>query len=98
MSTNLRITYLRDDTIRVQAVIKDFDSVLIDPDSNTVIVYDPVGTNMGTIPASKAGTGTYTADYAIPADGTAGVWRLSWKALNGTWPARESINFLVGED
>ena len=97
MSTNLRITYLRDDTVRVQAIIKDFDGALYDPDENIVVVYDPVGTNMGSLTAAAAGSGTYTADYIIPGAGTAGMWKISWKALSGSYPARETIYFLVGE-
>ncbi len=97
MSSNLQITYVRDDTVRVQAIIKDLDGDLTDPTSNTIIVYDPSGTNMGTVSASRGGTGTYTADYIIPAAGTAGVWKISWKTLAGTWPARETIDFLVAE-
>lgn len=96
-SKNLNITWLRDDTIRVECVCKNFAGALYDPDSHVVIMYDPSGTNMGTLSTSKTGTGTYTADYSIPAAGTAGNWKVSWKALSGTVPAREIIYFKVAE-
>jgi len=97
MSQNLKITYLTDDTVRIQATITDFDGTLLDPDSDVVVIYDPAGTNMGTIDTSNVGTGTYTADYSVPSSGTAGFWKVSWKVLSGTWPAREIAYFHVSE-
>ena len=97
MSQNLKITWIRDDTIRVQAVITDFDGSLLDSTSDAIVVYDPVGTNMGTVTSAHAGTGTYTADYSVPSGGTAGIWKVSWKILAGTWPSRETVNFHVAE-
>jgi hypothetical protein len=93
----MSITWVTDDTVRVENVITDFDDSLLDPDSNTVVFYDPFGANMGTVSAVKVGAGTYYADYAIPAAGTVGTWRCSWKALVGTYPARESLTFQVCE-
>jgi uncharacterized protein YfaS (alpha-2-macroglobulin family) len=97
MSQNLKITWIRDDTVRVQAVLTDFDGTLLTPTSDAVVFYDPVGTNMGTVTTAQAGTGTYTADYSIPSGGTAGIWKVSWKILSGTWPSREVIHFHVGD-
>ncbi len=96
-SLNTQITFLRDDTIRIQAVLRDFDGNLFDPDTNTVVVYDPMGTNMGTKSVTRVGAGTYYADYSIPSGGTAGVWTCDWKALAGSFPTREKIGFFVGE-
>ena len=95
--TNMEVTWLTDDTVRVQAVIKDFDGTLLDPTSNEVIVYAPSGANMGTLSATQRGSGTYSADYVIPVASVSGVWKISWKALSGTFPAREVIDFIVAE-
>jgi len=97
MSQNLEITYLTDDTVRIQATITDFDGALLDPTSDTVVIYDPSGTNMGTYTTTQVGTGTYRVDYGIPSSGTAGFWKVSWKILSGTYPAREIAYFHVGE-
>ncbi len=97
MSQNIQITYLTDDTVRIRAIITDFDGSLLDPTSDVVVIYDPAGTNMGTVTTSKVGTGTYTADYSVPASGTAGDWKVSWKILSGTRPAREIAYFHVAE-
>ena len=66
MSQNLKITWIRDNTIRVQAVITNFNGSLLNSTSNAIVVYDPVGTNMGTVTSAHAGTGTYTANYSVP--------------------------------
>lgn len=96
LSANFKVTFLTDDTVRVEATIKDFSGALTNPTSNTVIVSDPAGTIMGTLSAVSAGTGLFTADYVVPAGGTAGVWSCSWKALFGAYPVREKIGFQVG--
>ncbi len=95
---NMTVTWLRDDTIRVTAEILDYDSNAIVPDSNTVVVYDPFGTVMGTLSVStNGGSNLFKADYIIPAAGTIGEWKVSWKSMFGTYPAREAVYFMVGE-
>jgi len=97
MSVNMEITYLTDDTVRIQYISYDFDGSLMTPTSDELVIYDPSGTNMGTHTTTNDGTGTYRADYYIPSDGTAGQWKVSCKVLSGTWPAREIGYFQVCE-
>jgi len=98
MSMNMQVTWLTDDTARIQAITKDFDENLYDPSSHEVKIYDPTGLARGTISSvGSLGTGTYYYDYPVPSAGPAGVWKVSWKVLSGTYPAREIINFMVSE-
>jgi uncharacterized protein YfaS (alpha-2-macroglobulin family) len=99
----MEITWLTDDTVRVSAVIRDFPEVgetegdLLDPTSNTVIFYDPDGVAQGTPTAGSVGQGTYNADFIIPSDALTGQWKVSWKCLFGSYPAREILYFEVAE-
>jgi len=102
LSMSMKITWLIDDTIRVQATCYDFDAALFDPDSHQIIVTNPAGSAMGTYTQGSTGfgtvgTGTFRYDYVIPSDGVAGIWKVSWKALSGTYPAREIANFMVAK-
>ena len=98
MTTDMEITWLTDDTIRVQAVLKDFDGSLLTPSSQEVIIYNPLGVAQGTFGSPTLdGTGTYRIDYGIQSDGQKGNWKVSWKALAGTYPAREVKYFEVAE-
>lgn len=94
----MKITWLTDDTIRVEAVFKDFDGTLFTPDSHSIIFTDSAGSARGTVTApTLVGTGTARTDYITPAAGPKGVWKVSWKALSGSYPVREIGYFTVAE-
>ena len=99
-SLNLKLTWLTDDTVRIQTLTYDFDEALFEPTTHVVKIYDPTGSLRGSIVPPNigtTGTGTYYYDYVIPSDAPAGVWKTSWKVLSGTYPAREIIHFKVAE-
>jgi hypothetical protein len=98
MTRNMRVTWLTDDSIRVQAVTTDFDGDLYEPDNHLIVITDPLGSVRGSITSvDTVGTGTYKVDYCIPEDAEIGSWKISWKALVGTVPAREIAYFEVAE-
>jgi uncharacterized protein YfaS (alpha-2-macroglobulin family) len=94
----MKITWVTDDTVRVEAVITDFDGTLLTPTSHSIIFYNPSGSAVGTTTTpTNDGTGTYRYDYVIGTAAPKGIWKISWKILSGTYPARETINFNVAE-
>jgi hypothetical protein len=73
------------DTVRLKATIKDYDGVLIDPDTHSIKVYNPSDVQVGseiTTPTSD-GVGMYHADYDIPTMGPDGIWKCIWRTIKG---------------
>ena len=98
MSENLTLIWLQDDTIRIQATIRDFDDTLVDPDSHQIIIYNPLAVAMGTYTGpSRVSLGIFTQDYAIPSAGPSGDWKISWRATFGAFNSREIGYFKVAE-
>jgi len=104
---NMKITWLTDDTIRVCATFYDYDgTTLVNPPTQQLIYYDPTGlargtASHGTMNPGSISLGYWCNDFAIPAAGPIGDWKLSWRityvAGGGTFPVREVVFFKVTE-
>lgn len=89
--------YLRDQTVKFQATITDFDGkTLVDPDSHELTFFDPTGVpKVMTAYPTKVSTGVYCYYFVILADATVGKWRLDWKGMKGILPCKGRMEFEV---
>jgi hypothetical protein len=79
MSTNIFVG----DTVRLKSTIRDYDNVLIDPDTHSIKVYNPSDVLSGaeiTTP-NRDSVGVYYTDYTVPVFGPDGIWKCIWKAV-----------------
>jgi len=83
----------------------DYNDNLVNPATQRIIIYDSNRLARGTYThltmwPGSIGLGTWSHDYAVPANAPTGDWLISWRATylvgGGTYPIRERINFKVG--
>ncbi len=90
------MSYLRNDTIRLEAEIRDFDNNLVDPPNVEVNIYKPDGSPAeDPITPSRESEGHYYVDYAIPETADEGPWRAEWSCMIQSKPHREVAYFSV---
>jgi hypothetical protein len=110
MSVNLEVV-IEGSSIEVSAWITDFPRptptnpnpapVYIDPDANSVTIYDDQGTVVVTLPNEEIaivrdGVGLYHVDYEIPSSGfVPGKWLARWIATQGGLPSKGEAYFNV---
>jgi uncharacterized protein YfaS (alpha-2-macroglobulin family) len=74
----------------------DYDGSNMDPDSQSIIIYDPLGNLMTTITNPvKDSVGNYHFYYTIPANGPAGTWVMYWTVVKSSLPSRTRTEFVV---
>ena len=92
--------FVPDSSVRFSASIKNASSVLADPTTISLQIFDSgnaqsasylQGTDAELV---KDGTGLYHADYVIPSTGSLGLWAWKWKST-GSHAGAESGTFLV---
>ena len=103
---NMKVTWVTDDTVRACATFYDYADDLTDPVTQLLTYYDPTGlargtASHGTMNPGSISLGYWCNDFAIPAAGPIGDWKLSWRityvAYGGTFPVREVAFFKVAE-
>ena len=70
-----------DDTITLQAIFKDINGALIDPDNfeASLLVYrDDTGDSVDTQQMTRSSAGTYTIDWLVPSEETAYIVEMRW--------------------
>jgi len=71
-------------TLKVKAILTDFDGAPLTPDTHEIKVYDP--TNLlketQTSPTLES-SGVYYIKYTLPSGGPAGIWAFTWKVAKG---------------
>lgn len=86
----------RGSTVRIRNTIADFDGNPLDPDNQTVEIYDSAGNLKASFTAPvKDGVGVYHVDYTIPEDAEIGSWKVIWQIVKGTQKAVEVLRFAV---
>jgi uncharacterized protein YfaS (alpha-2-macroglobulin family) len=85
----------RGDGITVRCITRDKNGELVDPDSQTVKVYDSRGALKSILSTTKEETGKHTATYVIPDDAEFGDWFFEWKVTLGTYPETSYFYFTV---
>lgn len=71
------------DRFRIDAEIKDADGALVDPDTHSIVLKDPGGTQSGAAMTSptRNGLGDFSQNVDVPSDGVDGIWMVEWTAL-----------------
>jgi uncharacterized protein YfaS (alpha-2-macroglobulin family) len=97
LSVTLYTTVLLGSTVRVSAVIRDFDnSTLLDPSSHSLTIYDPNNILKSTVTSvTYESAGHYHYDYPVPASGTVGLWTLYWSITNAGTTSIQDTQFNV---
>jgi uncharacterized protein YfaS (alpha-2-macroglobulin family) len=86
----------RGSTVRIKNTITDFNGNLVDPDSQTITIYDSNNTQKQQFTsATQESTGVYYVDYTIPSDGATGSWKVVWQITKGTQQSVEVLKFNV---
>ena len=90
--------YVGDLGVRFKVTIKDEDADALDPDSQSVKLYDPSGTERDseTSPTQSA-AGVYYVEVDISTSGTKGNWKLVWTVTVGTKMKQGVLEFYAGE-
>ncbi len=84
------------DTFGLKATFTGEDGSLLDPDSQEIKIYDSSGNLMDTITdPSKVSTGVWKFYWNLPDAGPLGEWKVTWKAVSGTYTEREHFYFEV---
>jgi len=96
-SGNIKLTVIRDNVLRFQATIRDFNDALMNPDSHAIKLLKPDGTQQSTDYTSptKDTDGIYHQDVDIPADAASGEWSLQWTTVKDSHNTTERIRFKV---
>jgi len=73
------------ETIRIKAILTDYDGDKFTPDSQEIHIYDPSGNDVSGSPftPTQLDTGVYYVDYSIPSDADEGTYKVVWIATKG---------------
>jgi len=97
MSVSLSRVVFRGNTIRIPALITDYDGSAMDPDSHAIRLLKPDETQEGgdmTSPTQN-GTGDFHQDVDIPETGVEGEWKVEWEISVSGKLTSERIPFRV---
>ena len=84
------------ETVEIQNTITDKYGTLVNPDTQSIEIYDPLGTLKDTITTpTKVSDGVYFIDYTIPTAGPDGTWKLIWKITYSSDIGIEAFTFPV---
>jgi len=84
------------DELWARAVLTDEDGDTLTPTSQTVTLRDPSDAVQVTVAApTLIVTGTYDAQFTIPAGGTRGLWTVRWVVVVGATQETEIYRFVV---
>lgn len=89
----------RGDSITIRNTIKDENGNLMDPDSHSIKIFDPTGTQSGseiTNPTQES-LGVFRITFDIPLNAAFGSWNVQWRAVKGTYVETEIFYFAVAK-
>ncbi len=89
--------HIRDDTLRCDMTISDYDDVAYNPGSHSIQLYDPTGVASGVaeVAPTRTATGEFNQLFTMPAAAKPGNWRIRWKTVTGGLNHSEDVWFEV---
>lgn len=82
-------------TLRLQAQFKDFDDVLTDPDSVSLIIYNSDYSVEETLTPTKTSIGIYRAYWTIPSGTSGATYIYEWSGTINEYPSLKRELFKV---
>lgn len=82
-------------TLKLQAQFKDFDDVLTDPDSVSLIIYNSDYSVEETLTPTKTSIGIYTAYWTIPSGTSGATYIYEWSGTINEYPSLKRELFKV---